>query len=373
MASLTALIIVPIGGYLADFYGRVKLIASSFYFRSVSFLIYALSGSWPSLAIGKFAEGLTQYNHAAQTAIMADSMRPGRRAVGFAAVNTLPRMVTMIAPTVGAYIITTFGLEIGMRYLLFVGFVSMFFVGFCRQKFLKETLSTKNSEQIPQSKNVLNLIVEAYKSSWNAMKWTPKNVVIFVLMGAFSSFSGAMIGPFWIIYATQIIRLTELNWGLILFLEGLSSLLVSIPAGMLVDRLGNRRMIVAMLFLSLFPGIVFVFSRTLIQTAGAMVALTVFSSFLIPASHAWLADAVPRTLRARIASAYGRGVIGVRGGAGGLGSGYVLMIPAWLGSLAGGVIYSINPAFPWFIHTGSLSVCLILGIFFLKDPKIAEI
>jgi MFS family permease len=373
MASLTALIIVPIGGYLADFYGRVKLIASSFYFRSVSLLIYALSRTWPSLAIGKFAEGLTQYNHAAQTAIMADSMRPGHRAVGFAALNTLPRMVTMIAPTIGAYVIATFGLDIGMRYLLFVGFISMFFVGFCRQKFLKETLRKENSEQPPQSRNALALIVEAYKSSWEAMKWTPKYVVVFVLMGAFSSFSGAMIGPFWIIYATEIIQLTELNWGLILFLEGLSALLISIPAGMLVDKLGNRRMIIAMLFFSLFPGIVFVYSRTLFQTAIAMVTLTVFSSFLIPACHAWLADAVPRNLRARIASAYGRGVIGVRGGAGGLGGGYVLMVPAWLGSLLGGVIYSINPTFPWFIHSASLSICLILSIFFLHDPKIAEV
>jgi MFS family permease len=205
------------------------------------------------------------------------------------------------------------------------------------------------------------------------MKWTPENVMVFVLMGAFSSFSGAMIGPFWIIYATNIIQLTELNWGLILFLEGFFALLISIPAGMLVDKLGNRRMIVAMLFLSLFPGVVFVYSRTLFQTACAMVALTVFSSFLIPACHAWLADAVPRKLRARIASAYGRGVIGVRGGAGGLGGGYVLMIPAWLGSLAGGIIYSVNPVFPWFIHTGSLAICLVLSIFFLKDPQIAEI
>ena len=70
--------IVPIGGYLADYYGRVKLIASAFYFRSVAFLVYVLSGNWVSIAVGKFYQGLTEYNHAAQSAIIADSLRPGR-------------------------------------------------------------------------------------------------------------------------------------------------------------------------------------------------------------------------------------------------------------------------------------------------------
>ena len=60
MTSLAALIVVPIAGYLADYYGRVKLIASGFYLRSLAYLTYSLSGNWVPLAAGKFYQGLTE-------------------------------------------------------------------------------------------------------------------------------------------------------------------------------------------------------------------------------------------------------------------------------------------------------------------------
>jgi MFS family permease len=373
LASLTSLIIVPIGGYLADYYGRVRLIASSFYFRSIAFLIYALSGSWVTLAVGRFYQGLTEYNHAAQSAIMADSMRPGRRAMGFAALNTLPNMVTIIAPTVGAYVITRFGLELGVRYLLFVCFISMFFVGAGRHKFLKETITVNDAPRTITMNNVLQVVKEAYQKSWEAIKWTPHSLWVFVITQILSSFSGAMIGSFWVIYATNVIQLTVTEWSLILFIEGIITLLLSIPAGMLVDRLGNRKIIIIMLALSILPGILFLFVQTFVHTLIILVSLTIFSAFMIPACHAFLADMVPRQMRARITSAYGRGGIGVRTGVGGGGGGFVLMIPTMIGSVLGGFLYSINPTYPWLVQTGSLSICLLLSVLFLKEPTVAEI
>ena len=73
---------------------------------------------FPRRCYGKFYQGMTEYYHAAQSAIIADSLRPGRRAVGYASVNTLPNVVALVAPALGAYIIAQLGLELGMRYLL---------------------------------------------------------------------------------------------------------------------------------------------------------------------------------------------------------------------------------------------------------------
>ncbi|UCH37664.1 MAG: MFS transporter [Candidatus Bathyarchaeota archaeon] len=373
LASLTSLIIVPIGGYLADYYGRVRLIASAFYFRSIAFLIYALSGSWVTLAFGRFYQGLTEYNHAAQSAIMADSMRPGRRAMGFAALNTLPNMVTIIAPTVGAFMINHFGLELGSRYLLFICFISMFFVGAGRHKFLKETIRPSTASKQISINNIGHFIREAYQKSWEAIKWTPRSLSVFVITQIITSFSGAMIGSFWVIYATTIIQLTITQWSLILFIEGVITLFLSIPAGMLVDRIGNRKIIIIMLALAITPGILFIFSQTFLHTLIILVSLTIIAAFMTPACHAFLADTVPRQMRARITSAYGRGGIGVRTGVGGGGGGYVLMIPSMIGSILGGILYGINPIFPWLIQTGSLIISLLISVLFLKEPTVAEV
>jgi hypothetical protein len=63
----------------------------------------------------------------------------------------------------------------------------------------------------------------------------------------------------------------------------------------------------------------------------------------------------------------------VRTGVGGGGGGYVLMIPTMLGSILGGILYSINPNFPWLVQTGSLTICLLLSVLFLKEPTVAEV
>ena len=373
MSSLAALIIVPIAGYLADFYSRVKLIASSFYLRSISFVIFFLSKTPASLAIGKFYDGLTEYNHAAQAAILADSLSPERRGTGFAMFNTFPNIVTNIAPIVGAFLITEFGVESGMKYIFIAAFVSMFIVGGSRQKFLKDTINKDTLDLKPAREGIPALVKKAYKSSIEALKWTPKNLRIFILIEGLASFTGGMVGPFWIIYAKEIIKLSVTDWALILSIEGVLVLILSVPAGMIVDKIESRKTILAMLSISLLPTVLFIYCKTFFETLAVMLATTVISSFMSPACMKWLANTVPRRLRARITSAYGRGGIGVRGGAGGAGGGYIIMIPALTGSMIGGFIYSINPVYPWLIQGGSLFTCLVLSALFLREPETAEL
>ena len=372
MISFASLIIVPIAGYLADCYGRVKLIASSFYLRSFAYLTYALSGSWQWLAIGKFYQGLTEYNHAAQSAIVADSLKPGSRGLGFAVFNHLYRVATIFAPYIGAYVISQLDLVLAIRYLLFVSFISMFFVGFFRHRFLTETISRDEDER-KRSRNVLTIIKESYRSSWEILKWTPKSLGVFVAIEAIAALTGAMVGPFRVLYATDVIMLSVSEWATILFIGGLVSIILSVPAGMIVDKIGNRRIIVTMLLLSLFPGILFVYSTTFVQVLATQLSLTAIASFLTPAAHALMADTVPRDIRARIISAYGRGTIGIRGGGFGVGAGYILTIPILFGSMTGGLVYSVNPLYPWMIQSASLFLCFVISVLFLKEPKVPEV
>lgn len=165
-----------------------------------------------------------------------------------------------------------------------------------------------------------------------------------------------------------------LDWSFILLAQGLFALVLSLPAGILVDRVGNRKIIIITLVFSLFYGFLFVFySKTFIQTIAVMLYVTTITSFLVPASMAMLADIVPRSLRARVTSAYGPGTIGVQNGSGGGGAGYILAIPTLIGNTIGGVIYGLNPVYPWILQTFILAGCLFLSIVFLKEPEIKEI
>ena len=62
--------------------------------------------------------------------------------------------------------------------------------------------------------------------------------------------------------------------------------------------------------------------------------------------------------------------VGVTGG--GYSSGFIVFIPMAIGSKLGGLIYTYNPAYPWYIQSTFLAVGLILCILLIKDPVKAE-
>ena len=66
-------------------------------------------------------------------------------------------------------------------------------------------------------------------------------------------------------------------------------------------------------------------------------------------------------------SALGNGMsIGVTGG--GYSSGFLMFISMAIGSKIGGVIYTINPAYPWYIQSSFLLVAAVLTYLFIKNP-----
>ena len=90
------------------------------------------------------------------------------------------------------------------------------------------------------------------------------------------------------------------------------------------------------------------------------------------ASGVRIADSIPRNIRGRIMAGLGQGIpLGITGG--GYAQGFMLFIPSALGSLISGYIYDYNPAYPWYLQSILLALCLLLVIKLVKEPDHAEI
>jgi hypothetical protein len=50
----------------------------------------------------------------------------------------------------------------------------------------------------------------------------------------------------------------------------------------------------------------------------------------------------------------------------------MLFIPSVLGSLISGYIYEYNPAYPWYLQSVLLALCLLLVVKLVKEPDHAE-
>jgi MFS family permease len=188
--------------------------------------------------------------------------------------------------------------------------------------------------------------------------------------------ANAIASPFWVVYAVEHIGLASAEWGLILLIETLLRNAIYIPAGMIVDRYGRTRFMLASLVLSLASVPLFALSTSFLHVLLIRAAVAITNAFFTPACAALMADTVPRDIRGRVMAAIGRGTVMLgasSGGTGGPGMGFLITIPVMLSSIAGGYLYAYNPAYSWLFVAFATVVSIVLSALFIRDPQNAEV
>ena len=74
-------------------------------------------------------------------------------------------------------------------------------------------------------------------------------------------------------------------------------------------------------------------------------------------------------------AAIGRGSVmigGASGGIGGPGTGFLIILPLMLASVAGGMLYEWSPLSPWIVVAGVTAICVATAAVYLRDPRQAE-
>ena len=369
---LAGLFIFPIAGYLTDRISRVKLIALADILSGISMLLYVFAPSWEWIALGALVQGFMVFSFPPTSAMLADSIEPQNRGLGISLMTGASNAVALLSPYIAASVLVIYGVNQGMR-LLYGIFGIQYIVSALLVYFrLKETGETHSMSSMP---NVVTILKDTYSGLPELWRDIPRSVkaLSFVILLGF--ISNGISSPFWVVYVTKIIGLSEVNWGIILVYESILKVILTIPSGYLADRLGRTRTLLGATFISLIslPALIFAsdFRTVLLIRLGAAIAGSTF----IPASSALMADYTPRDIRGKVMSAVGRGTVLVGaagGGTGGPGLGYLFVIPVMVSSLIGGMLYALNPAYPWYgVAIASLLQVLIV-FFFISDPETAE-
>ncbi len=373
LMPLAGLIMFPISGYLADRTSRVKLIALADLLSAVTMLCYVFAPSWEWIALGALLQGFMVFSFPPTSAILADSLDPKNRGVGIALMNTLANAVAMFSPYIAAIVIQIYSDNMGMRILYGLLGLQFVFSAVLVYRKLEETTHKDSNNPMPKVGAILRESYSGIPELWRNMSGSVKALGLVVLMGFIAN---GVTSPFWVLYATEVIGLSNMEWGLILLFESILKVVLTIPAGIISDRYSRTKTLlvaVTVSFISL-PALIFTtgFTGVLLVRLGAALAGAMF----MPASTALMADYVPRSQRGRVMAAIGRGsvMIGAAGGGtGGPGMGYLFTIPVIISSLAGGVFYALNPNYPWIILAVTCLIQILAVILFIKEPKNIEI
>lgn len=342
------------GGYLADKYGRKWLISTMTFGVALSFILYAIAPSWPVLLVGVVLMSIFNSTYQpALNALISDSLPPEKRGMGFSIVMLIASASTTPSPAIAALLRARFGLMDGMRISYAIVVALFLFAAFFRFFFLKETIV--NAEK-PKLKEIFQCYPTAMKESFGVLKKVPRSLIY--LLSAFSVMliGFGMIQLLLSVYATKVLLIDEILWGLIVAAVPVTTIILALPVGKLVDKVDRRiPILISMLLFGLSMGL-FVFGdlakaiTTLILVGAGQVMLN--ASF-----GALQTDLTPREQRGKV-----NGFMN-----------FSTLIVMAAGSFIGGLLYEhVSPQTPFLIASLAVIPAFLLTVLLVKKPEKLE-
>ena len=225
------------GGFVADRFGRRRAFLIFITLASLGYLVYFFSPSWPFIFIGlALVMAWQSMASPAIFAIIGDSLPRERRAMGFTVQSILKRVPIAIAPIIGGFLIGSVGLVRGVHAGLLITLV-LSLVTFL--------LVLKINVQIPSPKPA-NI-----RGVWQSFHSALKRLLISdIIIRTCEGMTGVLI----ILYVTNMHRVSISQYGTLIAIQMVTSILVYIPAGKIADRIGRKPFVIAtFLSFALFP------------------------------------------------------------------------------------------------------------------------
>ena len=356
MGSVGALVLglvrIP-GAVIADRHGRRQIIVMMTFVIAFSFLFHMFAPDWRFVLIGLVISNLSLIYQPALDAILADSVPPEKRGMGYAAVNVIPRIPTIFAPAVAGYLVDSYGVVPGMRLVYTVVFFCMLAAALIRLFYLRETLENPQPIELGAVKEAFQGSLTAIREAWRDMSRNLRFVTIAFLVSAFEE---PMFRMFTSLYVLNVVGVTALEWGFVNTVWIATALILGFPFGKVVDKIGRKRSILLSYALFMPSTLLFILSNGFSMLLIVYILFGVGDCLIMPAYNALLADLIPRKKRGRI-----------------MGTIVTLNILATVPASAfGGVLYASSPAYPFILSMILGALVGLVILFAVKEPKIKE-
>jgi MFS family permease len=350
-----------IGGIFADKFGRRRILVFSSIFRVVSPLVFIFSTHWTHIAPGLILQSVAMLGIPAMNALIAESLPQKTRGAGYATYRMVTWMPMIITSMLGGIIMDYFGIIQGMQICFVASMIVSIFSTFLRWRYLTETLNITiiPKERVkPKKRSIKNRL-------FHELSIISRTVWILIIVTALSSFAMRVVFSYIVVYSVDIIGLSKTEWGIIGTGVSVISTVLTLPVGILADRIGRKSCIIFSRILSLLSTLGYTFAINfwqiyLVRAIGGVAQG--FGGLVMgvmggPVWQALVADVTPAKQRGKI-----MGIMGTISG--------IASTPA---SWVGGFMYdNISPELPFQMSFIFDVIGTIIFIGFIKEPKKLE-
>jgi len=343
---------LPLGGFIADRYGRKKILVLAGFYGAIFPFLYAVVQDWRLFAlIGIFA-AFGSVSIPAYHAIVADSIPSEKRATRISILQVVFSMPLIVVPLVWGWMIDNLGWIEGFKIGSFYSVVTALASALILLFFLKETLGTHTTAR-SDSKNLnpLTSFTEVRRSLSASLK--ALMIAYFLIM-----FANAAVGAYYIIYATEVIELKAFEWSIIVSLQFVSAIVLKIPGAWVADKFGKKKVLVVSALACAPFTILFTLSHSFVQVLIVMLLLVVAGIYYAPVHEALQADLTPSSLRGRITALWS----------------LVSALGAAAGALVGGWLFQmVSPALPFYLFTAAELLAVGFLVVGVREPLKKEV
>ncbi len=343
------------GGYIADKFGRKWIICLMTFGVALSYLFYALAPSWHFILIG--AVLMAVFNSTYQPALMAmiaDSLPPEKRGMGFGIVTLIGSASTTPGPIVAALLYSQFGLMDGMRVVYGIVVALFLAAAFLRVFRLKETFKTTTEK--PHISDLWKNYPAAVKQSLGVWKRVPKSLFYLVLSLITVQFGFSATSLFLPVYAVNDRQIDKAVWALLTAAAPVTTIIFSIPIGKIVDKI-NRKIPMLLAYFS-FGLAIWLFAEGNVPMILASLVLVGAAQVMMNTGFsALLADLTPKMERGKV-NAF---------------TNFVSFIFMALGNFIGGFLYEhVSHRLPFYITIATIIPSFIITLMLVKEPEKRE-
>ena len=216
------------GGWLGDHLGRRNALILFVSLALVGYVTYATTSSWPLAIVAlAFALGWSSMGSPTLFAVVGDALPANRRAIGFTVQAILRRIPIVVAPLIGGIVIARAGLVAGMQ-MLFIVTIGLGVV----------TLAVVARVRLPK----LNGPPANIRGVWRAF---PGSLRWLLFSDIFIRTCEGLVDEFGVIYAMTIIHVTAPQFGVLIAVQTVTSIVVYIPAAKIADVIGRKPFVIA--------------------------------------------------------------------------------------------------------------------------------
>jgi len=342
------------GGYLADKFGRKWLVSTMTFGVALSFIFYAIAPSWHLILIGAILMNLlNSIYQPALMAMIADSLPPERRGMGFGIVTLIASVSTTPGPIAARILYDQFGLVQGMR--IGYGIVVAIFLtaAFLRLAKLKETIV---NAQRPSFKALWQTYPTAMKETFSVWKKIPRSTFYLFLSFAFMLFGIATVNLYFVVYAVEELLIDEAVWPLILTALFITMIILAIPIGKMVDKV-NRKIPILIAYIAFGASMWLFLNGDLPRLFLSLALVGVGQVMMNSAFSALQTDLTPKEHRGKVNGF----------------TNFANNIVMAVGSLVGGIMYEhVSPQLPFILTIIFVIPSFILTLTMVHEPEKRE-